>query len=167
VLVAYREFGASPAGFTEVLHNTFINSRRAVQVEPKCSASVYNNLIYNSPDFQKTPPTTPTIVGEGSGVYPLEKLSWSLFSRFSYKEPGAVHAGHNLFWKVEPAYLRNYEGGHGDIYANPLFVDPAKGDYRLRTQSPARKSGRSLGIGHDASGKPRPQDNPDIGALQF
>jgi len=166
VLVAYREFGASPAENTRVYHNTFINSVRAVQVEPKCSAMVYNNIIYNAPDFWQHPPTAPALVGEGSGVYPLEKLDWSLFNRFSYKEMGVIHAGYNLYWNAEPGYLRNYEGGHFDVYADPLFVDPAKGDYRLRPGSPALRAGRALNVGHDFDAHPRPADAPDLGAFQ-
>jgi len=166
VLVAYREFGATPAENTRVFHNTIVDSARAVQVEPRCSAMVYNNIIYNSLDFQKRPPTAPAIMGEGSGVFPLEKLDWSLFQRFKYTEAGVVHAGFNLYCNTEPPYLRNYEGGHCDVYADPLFKDPAKGDYRLRRQSPARAAGRSLDVGHDFDGRPRPADTPDVGAFQ-
>lgn len=166
VIVAYKEFGARPAKNTSVFHNTFVNNNRAVHVDPMCSAMVYNNIIYNSTDVFKLPPVEPAMVADGSGIYPLEKLDWPLFRRFQYQEPGVLRAGHNLYWNAEPAYMRNYEGGSYDIYADPMFVDAAKGDYHLQPSSPARRVGRSLGVGQDFEGNPRPLDAPDCGALQ-
>ena len=166
VLVAYREFGAVPAENTRVLHNTIVDSARAVQVEPMCSAMIYNNIIWNGAAFRARPRTAPAIVGAGSGIFPLEKLTWPLFQRFTYTDPGTVRAGYNLYWNAEPPYLRNYEGGHGNVRAEPLFVDPENGDYRLAPQSPARGAGRALGLGHDARGAHRPLDAPDLGAFQ-
>jgi len=169
VLVAIRNFSATPGQRTRVYHNTFVNSIRAVQVDATCSAIIFNNLIYNAPDFQERLPTAPTIAADGSGVYPTgEKLDWHLMGRFQMSEPGTILAcGYNLFWNCEPGYLRDYEGGQGDLYADPLFVDSANGDYRLRRESPARGAGRSLYISHDFDRRPRPLDSPDLGAFQF
>ena len=47
----------------------------------------------------------------------------------------------------------------GSIIADPLFVDPASGDYRVREDSPARK----LGItGVDARDFGVTQENPFV-----
>ena len=167
VLVAYREFGATPAQNTRVYHNTIINSVRSVQVDPRCSAIVCNNVFYNAPGFQARPPTAPAIVAEGTGVYPLEKASWPLFGRFEYNQPGLLRAGHNLYWNAEPGYLHNFEGGHGNVHADPRFVDAAGGDYRLAPDSPARGAGRAALVGHDFDDAQRPSRAPDMGAFQF
>lgn len=50
--------------------------------------------------------------------------------------------GHNLFFDNETS---DYDGiampGPGDVFADPLFVDPAAGDYHLRFGSPAIDAG--------------------------
>ena len=59
-----------------------------------------------------------------------------------------------------------FQSGSNDLYAGPLFVDPDRGDYHLRPDSPARNHGRSLGIRGDFDGRLRPADRPDVGAFQ-
>ena len=172
VLVGMRTFGGGVhqgrwTGRTHVYHNTFVDSVRAVQIDAKRDALVYNNIIYNSPGFNAQPPTAPAVTADGTGVFPIEELDWAMGERFLYNDPGLMRAGHNLYWNAEPPYLRNYEGGdHYDIYADPLFVDPAGGDYRLRADSPARRRGRSINVGHDKDDQSRPTDAPDLGAYQ-
>lgn len=49
-----------------------------------------------------------------------------------------------------------------------IFVDPAKGDYRLKAGSPAIDAGADLGYKRDLAGTPVPQGKaPDIGAYEF
>ncbi len=38
-------------------------------------------------------------------------------------------------WNTEPGYLRNFEGGHSGVKADPRFMDAARSDYRLRAKS--------------------------------
>ncbi len=50
-------------------------------------------------------------------------------------------------------------GLNGNISADPLFVDPATGNYHLRASSPAVDSGLNAGApATDIDGDPRPQD---------
>jgi parallel beta-helix repeat protein len=59
--------------------------------------------------------------------------------------------------------------GSHDIIADPQFVDPSNGDFRLKATSPAIKSGLYWkGLRTDYAGNPRPVGTPfDIGAYQY
>jgi len=49
----------------------------------------------------------------------------------------------------------------------PKFANPAKGDYRLQPDSPARGAGRTLGnCTRDIDGRPRLAGKGDLGAFQ-
>ena len=58
--------------------------------------------------------------------------------------------------------------GEGNIAANPLFMNPAAGDFSLRPGSPAIDAGTNLvGIADDLSGTARPQGARfDMGAIE-
>jgi hypothetical protein len=69
--------------------------------------------------------------------------------------------------------------GDGSIKADPLFVDPANGDFRLQAASPAIDAGLAsqvydtfqalygLDIRVDFSGTPRPQDGNGVNGAQY
>ena len=55
--------------------------------------------------------------------------------------------------------------GTGNIDADPMFVDPATGDYRLSLGSPAIDTGTNTGVpDHDLDQRPRPLDGDGDGA---
>ena len=60
----------------------------------------------------------------------------------------------------------SYAAGPGDIDSEPVFVNPAAGDYNLDSDSPCRDSGSSAGVpDHDLFGVSRPQGaGYDMGA---
>jgi len=137
-----------------------------VHVDPRCSAWVYNNIFYRSPDVFKDPAILPAVVADNSGIYPREQTSWALFTRNQYRIEAVLRADYNIYFNTEPMYARDYEGGHHDVVGDPLFVDPSARDYSLKAASPARGAGRSLDVGHDFLGRSRPLDGPDCGAFQ-
>jgi len=45
----------------------------------------------------------------------------------------------NIYWQCRPPLLREYEGGMYGSVADPRFLDPGAGDFRLAPDSPARR----------------------------
>lgn len=55
-----------------------------------------------------------------------------------------------------------------NLWADPLFANPALDDYHLRAGSAAIDVGVDAGVGTDIDGEPRPRGtNPDLGADEF
>lgn len=104
-------------------NNILVNSRQhqvqATRVEDHLSFTFENNIVYWS--------TGPALAG------PWEKLRFTARANTWWNAAGApvTFAGKTLAeWQAL---------GHevGSVVADPLFVDPARGDYRLRPESPA------------------------------
>lgn len=75
-----------------------------------------------------------------------------------------VETGNNLIWK---SVNRDYAAS--DFVADPMFVDPANGDFRLRPGSPAIDAGATLShVDTDIRGVSRPQGSAfDIGCYEY
>lgn len=79
----------------------------------------------------------------------------------------------NIF--IDTSYPGTYRDLGGNINANPLFVDPASGDYHLTPNSPCIDRGTNEGaITTDFEGDSRPLDGngdtierTDIGADEY
>jgi hypothetical protein len=74
-----------------------------------------------------------------------------------------IHCDYNLFWAC-----KNRRYGEHDITAEPQFVDPDNGDFRLKAGSPGIDTGTDTGLATDLAGTPRPQGKGfDIGAYEY
>lgn len=61
------------------------------------------------------------------------------------------------FMNVTYSNVLDYPG-EGNIDKNPMWVDVANGDFRLRSDSPCIDSGTDVEVLNDLDGKPRPVD---------
>ena len=59
---------------------------------------------------------------------------------------------HNDIWGAGEFNYGSIEPGPGDISADPLFVNPEKGDFRLRLDSPCRDAGHPSSAWNDRDG---------------
>ena len=97
--------------------------------------------------------------GGGAALTVLNSIFWN---------PGApleITAGSLDSFSVTFSDVRGGYAGAGNISADPLFVKPDLGDYRLRDQSPCIDRGTNDGAPTvDKNGAPRPQDGNRDGA---
>jgi parallel beta-helix repeat protein len=118
--------------------------------------SVYNNVFYNN--------TAPEI------IYPLIATGGIVRNNIFYNLPGqwvyngnfVMTASNNLFYTDEDVF------GTEPVIGNPLFVNPAAGDFHLQEGSPAIDAGIGTGYAVDPDGVSVPQgDAPDIGVYEY
>lgn len=144
--------GVLPKEWTNItiVHNTFINCGAYpvwFQTERQCEGAVVrNNLIA----YYKHKPPEGAPAGE-SGIA-------------NYSHPKVtIDCDYNLIFGC-----KNRGYGQHDITAEPQFVDPDKGDFRLKPGSPGIDMGVDVGLKTDLEGTPRPQGKaPDIGAFEL
>jgi hypothetical protein len=75
--------------------------------------------------------------------------------------PGNVLIGD--FFRVANSNISGGYPGPGNIDADPLFIDPENGDFRLQPGSPCIDSGTTVDLTTDFDGNPRPIDIPEVG----
>ena len=75
---------------------------------------------------------------------------------------------HNLYYSAGNPDPIGVPPGEGDVIADPLFVDSANRNFRLKENSPARNKGVKLGYTVDLDGYPLlGKTSTDIGAYEF
>lgn len=133
---------------------------------------VYNNVIYNT----KTGP---------NGAISAMTSFWGsaeIYNNTIYNNTGgygvALHTGagstvrNNILYQTGGILIIPGKGTQSEnLTSNPLFVNPAAGDFHLQPNSPAINSGANLyaqGVTVDFDGKARPTSGTfEIGAFEF
>jgi hypothetical protein len=107
--------------------------------------------------------TTSTIVGNSTYMLYLATYSETPTIRNSIiRGPGRVLIGD--FFRAANSNLSGGYPGPGNIDADPLFIDPANGDFRLQPNSPCIDAGTVVETQTDLEGNPRPVDVVGRGA---
>jgi len=143
--------------------------------------------IYPSPDAYGTDNPSDVFINNiisGSTSYPAVNCSWfespSLSSQPTFENNILYNAGGPFFG----SYCVDVSNQDGNIAADPQFVNPAAGDYQLKSTSPAIDSGQNAVLQtfqtatgqvwtSDFAGKPRVQDATgkgciiDMGAYEY
>lgn len=81
---------------------------------------------------------------------------------------GGAATLHDTLWHANTADTSGSVVHTLDLYADPLFIASATGDYHIRSQSPALDAGLDVGVSMDVDGGRRPLlSGPDIGADEY
>jgi beta propeller repeat protein/parallel beta-helix repeat protein len=116
-----------------LIHNNIIdgNTGYGINLSADAGATVINNTIAGNKDG---------IHSNGQGMQLLNNIiAWNSNVGFSANHK-PIQNGYNNLW----GNGRNYEAataGEGDLSVDPLFVDSANGNYRLRADSPLLDAG--------------------------
>jgi hypothetical protein len=128
-----------------------------------CTAIVYNCTIvenlFGFTNFNKSCLTCPT--GGGQTTNSFNNILWGNRTTLSLINSGTLTADHSNFQGT------NYPG-LGNISIDPLFLDPAERDYRLRPDSPCLGTGRdgaSMGA-HFPVGAAMALSHPKIDSIE-
>ena len=114
-----------------VTNNTIVNAYSGIYLRAASTVSNFqlgNNIVVGSETAVNAAEWTTAMPGSGRNLYHLAR-TWSL-------------AGNTL--ASFPSWQAAAPTEATSIVADPLFVDAAAGNYRLRTGSPARTLGRDL-----------------------
>ncbi len=143
--------GASESTFVDISNNVFQSAPPSVSISltgPVAGAVVNNTFVG---------PNEGVIVSGADGLI----IQNNIFSNCALTGVDAYGAlcGYNAFWQNGANYSGS-QSGTSDVIADPLFVDPANGDYSLLCNSPCIDAGDPASIGF--AGKRR-----DIGAFEY
>lgn len=163
--------GGSDGG-TEVLGTIYVYNNIVVGSgteglrvnDPQGTIVIQNNVFYNNGQSQIL------LERAGAGKVTLQNnilyaQSGQLYYSFeSGAQPTAFKASHNLCFNA--GVCASWDGN--SINADPLFVDVAAKDFRVKSGSPAIDAGTNTGVALDYTGVSRPQGRAfDIGAYEF
>ncbi|MBP1641840.1 MAG: hypothetical protein H6Q03_509 [Acidobacteria bacterium] len=142
--------GPDGTGNVEVFHNTLVDCGRAQGVP---AGNTDRGAFSRGPGSPALVLRLRDNVVVAEGDEPYVSLS---------SEASLISGSHNLWWGAgaAPAYLTD------NLEADPLFLDPFDGDYRLSTGSPAIDSAIAAGAADDHRGANRIVVPVDRGAFE-
>lgn len=122
---------AADANFWTIANNTIVNAAQGVAIgyaDTVASLRIANNIVVDASSAVNAAEWSAAFPGPGRNLY-FQSSSWTLGSG-TYNSFGAWQA-------AAPAEASS-------VSQDPMFVDRAARDYRLRPDSPARTLGRDL-----------------------
>ncbi len=136
-------YSSSPGGLL-IVHNTLYNNQQGITEAGGAGAGniISNNIVANC---------------TGTGIQVIDASSNTLLST-------------NDVYNCNPAYtgIQDQTGISGNIALDPVFTDPAGGDFSLAPGSPCIDTGIDQGITDDITGAFRPQlQGYDMGAYEY
>ena len=151
---------SQPRSRFEIHNNVVYNTYYGITIGQPFSGSIKNNIVWSRH-------TSPRARLSIKSVIPGERLEidHNIIEQKGTDEMIGLGAETYLD-------LRSWQSmtGHDlhSLTADPLWVDPSAGDFRLRAGSPAIDAGSNVGAAKDMKGAVVPQGAaPDIGALEY
>lgn len=146
IKIRYNTFKDGRGVFTHatdlnVSYNLFLNSRASFG-EPNSSYAVYNNVFYDTAvDLYSVSMWRDNLDLRNNIFFFTNDTAYGLQNSSTY----TVVTEHNL-------YYPNFRGAGSsttNIIADPLFINPSAGDFRLQANSPAIGAGVNVSETHD------------------
>lgn|GEM_PF-5173583 len=151
-----------PKSKGEVIGNRISNVRTAVEVS-KSKVKLLYNKVYNGSAFGLRAQNTSQVLADhntfhnisGTAVLAGPTTTLTLYNNclstngLALKGTKKIQAGYNLYFNNRKNFS-GFQKGTGDLFADPKFLKPKAGDFRLATDSPAIGKGRDgLDIGSE------------------
>jgi hypothetical protein len=148
--------------YSSLSESKFLVTRGAGNTRgPVNNTMLYNNTVYLTGALSQG---FVCHAGCNASILTMRNNIFNVTNRVGYSD-GAFNEDYNLFWGGSPS---GFTPNTHSRTANPQFVSPQTGDFRLQSVSPAIDRGIILGFSSDFAGNAVPFNAaPDMGAYEF